>query len=192
MERDKAEAIAAEIVNLYLQFGNQDYIGEPVSQIEHMTQCAQIAERKGYNVELILAALFHDIGHLCEQIMKVEQMDGFGVVNHEKLGADYILSKGFSPTIAELINSHVDAKRYLTYAYPEYFNQLSEASKQTLIHQGGRMTKEEAVIFESNPHFEWFIALRKWDEQAKLEHVPLPPMDYYKHLMIQHLLTREN
>jgi phosphonate degradation associated HDIG domain protein len=190
MEREKAEIIAEEIIDLYRQFGDEDYIGEPVSQIEHMCQCAQIAEKRGYNKELILAAFFHDIGHLCEQMMQVELMGSFGVVNHEKIGADYILSKGFSPIISELINSHVDAKRYLTYAYPEYFNQLSEASKKTLAHQGGKMTKEEAVVFEANPHFEWFIALRKWDESAKEENIPLPSLDYYKHLMIQHLMLR--
>jgi phosphonate degradation associated HDIG domain protein len=190
MEKEKAAAIADEIINLYQQFGNADYIGEPVSQIEHMCQCAQIAEKKGYNKELILAAFFHDIGHLCEQFMEVEQMGGFGVVNHEKIGADFILKKGFSPIIAELINSHVDAKRYLTYAYPTYYSQLSEASKKTLVHQGGKMTKEEAMIFEANPHFEWFIVLRKWDELAKEENVPLPNLDHYKKLMILHLVTQ--
>jgi phosphonate degradation associated HDIG domain protein len=187
MEIEKAEMIAEEIINLYKQYGDEDYIGEPVSQIEHMCQCAQIAEKKGYNRELILAAFFHDIGHLCEQFMDVELMGNFGVVDHEKIGAQFILDKGFSSTIAELIQSHVDAKRYLTYAYPEYFAQLSEASKKTLAHQGGKMSKEEAVAFESNPHFEWFIALRKWDELAKEENVPLPSLDHYKQLMIQHL-----
>ncbi len=29
-----------EILSLYEKFGNEDYIGEPVSQIEHMCQCA--------------------------------------------------------------------------------------------------------------------------------------------------------
>ena len=93
MEKEKAEMVAEEIINLYKQYGDEDYIGEPVSQIEHMCQCAQIAEKKGYNRELILAAFFHDIGHLCEQFMDVELMGNFGVVDHEKIGAQFILDK---------------------------------------------------------------------------------------------------
>jgi predicted HD phosphohydrolase len=36
-----------EMVSLYQKHGNEDYIGEPVSQIEHMCQCAQLAEAAG-------------------------------------------------------------------------------------------------------------------------------------------------
>ena len=48
-----------EIFSLYESFGNADYIGEPVSQIEHMSQAAQMAEKEGYGKEVILAAFFH-------------------------------------------------------------------------------------------------------------------------------------
>ena len=33
-----------EIMRLYIKYGSEDYIGEPVSQIEHMCQCAQLAQ----------------------------------------------------------------------------------------------------------------------------------------------------
>jgi len=68
------EETAEFIISLYHQFGNEDYIGEPVSQLEHMCQCAELAEKEGYDEEVILAAFFHDIGHLCEHIMPVNQM----------------------------------------------------------------------------------------------------------------------
>ena len=61
-----------------------------------MCQAAQLAEAEGYEEEVILAAFFHDIGHFCEHIMPVQQMNGYGVVDHEKLGADYLRGKGFS------------------------------------------------------------------------------------------------
>eukprot|EP01035_Chromulina_nebulosa_P060885 gene60885-83276_t len=93
MTAENASLIADEILGLYQQFGDEDYIGEPVSQLEHMSQCAQLAEAAGYDNETILAAFFHDIGHFCEHIMPVQQMDGYGIVDHEKLGADYLLSK---------------------------------------------------------------------------------------------------
>src|SRR5687768_9280183 len=94
-----AEAIADIVIDLYKKYGNADYIGEPVSQIEHMVQCAMIAEKEGYDDEIILAALFHDIGHFCEHFMKVEQMAAYGVVDHEALGADFLKELGFSDKI---------------------------------------------------------------------------------------------
>ena len=184
------EQTAGFITGLYEQYGGEDYIGEPVSQIEHMCQCALLAEEEGYNEEIVLAAFFHDIGHLCEHIMPVEQMDGYGVVDHEKLGAGFLLDHGFSENIASLVRNHVQAKRYLTYKNEAYYNQLSEASKKTLEFQGGRMSAEEAVLFEADSLFEMHIRLRQWDEKAKLENKPLPPLDKYRRMMIAHLQAR--
>ncbi len=165
-----------EILLLYKNFGNEDYIGEPVSQIEHMCQCAQLAEASGADEEVILAAFFHDIGHLCEFAFpekKLQHMDGVGIVDHEKLGYTYLLSKGFSEKIARLVLSHVEAKRYLTFKYPEYYVGLSEASKNTLDFQGGKMNYDEAMLFEQDDLFKEFIAMRRWDELAKEENLPL-------------------
>ena len=41
------DSIADEVLLLYQQFGNDDYIGEPVSQLEHMSQCAQLGVTTG-------------------------------------------------------------------------------------------------------------------------------------------------
>jgi 2-amino-1-hydroxyethylphosphonate dioxygenase (glycine-forming) len=54
-----------EVFALFDKYGNDDYIGEPISQIEHACQSAQLAENEGSDEEVILAALFHDIGYLC-------------------------------------------------------------------------------------------------------------------------------
>ena len=54
----QAATTAEFIIGLYRQFGGNDYIGEPVSQIEHMCQCAHLAEEEGYDDEIILAAFF--------------------------------------------------------------------------------------------------------------------------------------
>ncbi len=114
MTREEAQAIVDEIFSLYENYGAADYIGEPVSQIEHMCQAAQLAEAEGYDEEVVLAAFFHDIGHLCEHVLPVPSMDGYGIVDHEGLGSRYLLEKGFSEKIAKLVESHVAAKRYLT------------------------------------------------------------------------------
>jgi len=192
MKEAEAIKIADEIMSLYKNYGNEDYIGEPVSQIEHMCQCARLAEKENYDDEVILAAFFHDIGHLCEHIMDVDYMDDYGIVDHEKVGADYLSSKGFSKRITKLIESHVAAKRYLTYKNPAYYEKLSEASKNTLNFQGGRMTEKEAKDFEREEWFTLYITLRGWDEQAKEEHIPLPDLQQYRNMIIRHLTNSKN
>jgi 2-amino-1-hydroxyethylphosphonate dioxygenase (glycine-forming) len=190
MNPQKAQQIVDEIFSLYEQYGADDYIGEPVSQIEHMCQAAQLAQVDGHDNEVVLAAFFHDIGHLCEHIMSVGQMDGYGVVDHEILAANYLRQKGFSGKIVRLVESHVKAKRYLTYKYPEYYNELSEASKMTLEKQGGIMNNSEAKLFEQDHLHPLFIKLRQWDDKAKLQHQPLPSLNSYKEMAFNHLLAQ--
>ena len=179
-----------EIMGLYQKFGNEDYIGEPVSQIEHMCQCADLARESGADDEVILAAFFHDIGHLFAfefPETELANMDGNGIADHEKLGGDYLRSRGFSEKIARLVQSHVQAKRYLTFKFPEYLDQLSEASIKTLEFQGGVMSAEEAASFESDPLCEKYVQLRRWDEQAKIVGKPLSALDQYEKMILAHL-----
>ena len=183
----RPEAVVNEIFRLYEKHGNEDYIGEPVSQLEHMSQAALLAQEEGYDDEVILAAFFHDIGHLCASGNEAESMDGFGNIDHEKLGADYLREKGFSERLATLVESHVIAKRYLTYKNPEYYNQLSVASKATLEFQGGRMDEAEAELFEQNPDADLIVRLRYWDDQAKETNIPVDNIPYLKSLAVDHL-----
>jgi len=180
------QAIVNEIFSLYEKFGDEDYIGEPVSQLEHMSQAAALAQAEGYDDEVVLAAFFHDIGHLCADA-EVESMDGMGNVDHEKLGADYLLERGFSERVANLVQGHVIAKRYLTYKYPEYYSRLSDASKGTLEFQGGVMTEEEATDFELNPDAELIVRLRYWDDMAKEMNVPVNNIEHLKAMALAHL-----
>lgn len=188
MKKEEAEIIVNEIFYLYENHGNADYIGEPVSQLEHMCQAAQLAEEEGYDDEVVLAAFFHDIGHLCEFIMPVELMEGVGVLDHESIGQAYLVNKGFSERIAKLVRSHVEAKRFLTFKFPAYFEKLSDASKLTLQHQGGRMNAEEAEAFETDPMFELFIKMRTWDDLAKITNKALPDLNKYKQMAVLHLM----
>ena len=190
MNADHVRIVVDEIFSLYENYGAADYIGEPVSQIEHMCQAAQLAEAEGYDDEVILASFFHDIGHLCEHIYETKQMDGYGVMDHESLGGEYLREKGFSEKIARLVESHVPAKRYLTFKYPEYYNKLSDASKATLDKQGGRMDDVEATQFEADNLYLLFIKIREWDDKAKIEKVPLPSLEIYKQMAFQHLVIQ--
>ena len=189
MTTEQAKKITDEIFDLYENYGGAEYAGEKVSQLEHMVQAAQLAEEQGYDEEVILAAFLHDIGHISEAANGNNEMDGFGIKDHEELGAEFLQKRGFSKKIVRLVESHVEAKRYLTVKDPEYYAQLSEASKKTLEYQGGPMTEDEANAFEKYPLFSLIISMRKWDEQAKIGNKPVPDLAHYKEMMIHHLET---
>jgi 2-amino-1-hydroxyethylphosphonate dioxygenase (glycine-forming) len=167
------DRITDEIFDLYERYGQADYIGESISQIEHMSQSAQLAIKEGCDDEVVLAAFFHDIGHICVQSLTENSMGGYGTKSHEQIGAQFLREKGFPEKMAKLVEYHVQAKRYLTYKFAEYYDNLSEASKRTLEFQGGKMNADEASDFEKNPLFETSILMRKWDEQAKETGVPI-------------------
>ncbi|WP_445180556.1 phosphonate degradation HD-domain oxygenase [Pseudomonas sp. McL0111] len=182
------EQTVAKVFGLYERFGTSDYIGEPVSQIEHMSQAAELAMAEGFDDEVVLAAFFHDIGHLFAE--GAENMGGYGVVSHERLGADYLREAGFSERMARLVEYHVQAKRYLTLREAGYFARLSEASRRTLEYQGGVMTEAEADAFEQDPLCAVSLRMRQWDEQAKNINVPVIDVQLLKHKALT-LLSRE-
>ena len=88
---------------------------------------------------------------------------------------------GFGERVAQLVEGHVAAKRYLTFKQPAYHQRLSAASKATLGYQGGPMSAEEAREFEANPLFSRILELRTWDEAAK---VPGQPADLARYTPI--------
>lgn len=190
MTKEAARKVTDEIFLLYERFGSEDYIGEPISQVEHMCQAAALAEEEGYGEDVILAAFFHDIGHLCEFVIPVAKMGGAGVADHEKIGSGFLRERGFPEAVCRLIGSHVEAKRYLTARYPEYYHSLSEGSRITLEHQGGKMSEEEAVLFEKDPLNQLAIKLREWDDMAKEEGQPLPSLDKYREMCFRYLSTQ--
>jgi len=189
MTKENAVYVADNIINLYRQYGGSDYAGEKVSQLEHMVQAAQLAESGGHDEEVILAAFLHDIGHIAEEATGENEMGEYGIKDHEALGAQYLSEHGFSSKISKLVASHVQAKRYLTRKDPDYYNQLSEASKRTLEFQGGMMTVEETNAFEKDPLFSEIILMRRWDEQAKIQDKPIPDLKHFHDMIVHHLVS---
>lgn len=190
MTKEKAISYADEIIELYQKHGGNEYYGEPVTQLQHACQSAELAKQMECDEEMVLAAFLHDIGHICVANHNVKVMENYGVMNHEKIGAAFLRNRKFSERLIELVQAHVSAKRYLTYKDETYFNRLSEASKKTLEFQGGKMSKDEAFIFEGNPLFHEMIAMRKIDEQAKDESIEAGSLQYYQQLIIKHLTNQ--
>lgn len=157
------------IINIFRKHGSIVY-GEECSVLSHSVQSGLIARDRGFDEELILGAFLHDIGHLCpleQEEGDFERMGEYGIDAHDKLGGDYLKSRGFSDRIIAVVKNHVPSKRYLCLKDQTYYDQLSEASKQTLEYQGGMMSEEEAAEFEADPFFEDSIQIRQVDEAAK-------------------------
>jgi phosphonate degradation associated HDIG domain protein len=187
MDLNQSIQIADEIIAMYKDHGGEEYAGEKVSQLEHMAQSALLADQQGYDEEVVLAAFLHDIGHICVSAHGDQAMGEYGVKDHEEIGAAYLKEKGFSKKVVRLVESHVEAKRYLTYKDPDYYNRLSDASKKTLEYQGGKMDQDEAEAFEQYPLFDLIIKMRRWDEEAKLENMPIRDLEHFKLMIITHL-----
>jgi predicted HD phosphohydrolase len=166
--------------------GARGYIGEPVSQLEHALQCAALARAAKAATEEVLAALFHDIGHLVAPPGSPE-MDGLGILLHEHLGAKWLSDLGFKPSVCTLVGSHVDAKRYLAHRKTGYYAALSDASRGTLAFQGGPMREDEASAFEADPQFAAKVRLRMWDEAAKMPDYEVPGLAFYESLIREHM-----
>lgn len=178
----KKETAIQSIFQLFHARGNEEYHGEAVSQSEHAIQAALLAWQETGDRELAVAALLHDIGHLLADAADAG-MDGYGALKHEALGAQFLKEHGFPDAVVRLVGGHVAAKRYLTWADPHYYDQLSEASKETLRFQGGRMTVEEAARFQRDPLFEKHILLRRIDESAKTPNMELPAIETFQDLL---------
>jgi predicted HD phosphohydrolase len=143
-----------------------DYVGEPVSQLSHALQCAELSRRAGGDDLEILAALFHDVGHL-EAPDDAPRMADLGVLDHERRGALFLALQGAPPEMCVLVAGHVAVKRYLVATNPRYANALSAASRGTLAFQGGPMSAGERAAFEAHPLREAMLRLRRFDEAAK-------------------------
>ena len=156
--------------------GEESY-GEGVSLRAHSLQAAAIARAQGRDEAFIAAALLHDIGWAVAE------------EPHELVGAARVAAV-FGDAVSAAIRLHVDAKRYLVAAEPDYFQQLSAASLATLALQGGAMTAEEASAFAALPGSAEAIALRRIDEQAKEADAEGAPLESYRPLLHRLALTK--
>jgi phosphonate degradation associated HDIG domain protein len=166
------------ILTLYREKAQGSYFGEAVTEMEHALQSAHLAEESGAAPQLIVAALLHDVGHLLHGLPEniAEQgIDG----QHEKGGAAW-LKAHFGPAVVDPVRLHVAAKRYLCAVEPDYYAGLSKASQLSLHLQGGPMSAHEVGQFESEPHFRAAVAVRRWDDTAKVPGLAVPGLEHYR------------
>ena len=179
--------VVTRLAKLFAEQGEGEYLGEAVTQAEHMYQAAACAQQSGASNALVAAALLHDIGHLFEgdtgEISGRDLMDAGTDNRHSHTGADWLAAAGFPEPVTEPVRLHVAAKRYLCAVEPGYFDQLSEASVYTLSVQGGPMSQAEAAEFARGPYARDAVTLRRWDEAAKDPDADVPGFDHYRTLL---------
>lgn len=167
------QAITLEHIKaLFDGYGSAFYGSEAVTQTQHALQCAHLAERAGEEPALIVAALLHDLGHLLEASSRTEDM------RHQEVAAA-ALAATMEPDVVEPIRLHVAAKRYLCSVDAAYHGTLSQASKDTLVLQGGPYDLAAAEAFIAQPHAEAAVRLRRYDDLAKDPEAVTPPLAHY-------------
>ena len=167
------KSVFDEITTLFATYGGETY-GEGVTIAEHSLQTAALALAEGADEALCLAALLHDVGHFLE-----ERDDRFGYHKHDRSGGEWLAAR-FPAAVSEPVRLHVAAKRYLCATEPAYFEVLSEASRHSLLKQGGPMSVEEAATFARNSSADAAVRLRRWDDRGKVAGIEVPPLQSYR------------
>jgi phosphonate degradation associated HDIG domain protein len=170
-----------DICALFAAKGSRMYSGEPVTQLEHALQSADLAETAGADVELVTAALLHDLGHLLNDQGDTPTAQGIDDV-HQYFALPF-LRPLFADGVLDAIKLHVDAKRYLCATRPAYYDALSEDSKRSLMLQGGIFDAADAAEFIARPHAPRAVELRLWDDVAKVAGRRTASLEHFVPLM---------
>lgn len=166
-----------DIEALFGLHGGKQYSGEPVTQLAHALQTAQLAEDAGAGDELVTAALLHDLGHLLND--QGESPTRRGIDDQHQYFALPFLRGLFGDRVLDAIRWHVDAKRYLCATRPGYRQALSDDSERSLELQGGVFDVDQAAQFIARTHADDAVALRLWDDLAKAPAKATPPLSHY-------------
>ncbi len=169
--------LIAHIVELVEAHGANQYGNEAVTQRAHALQCATLAQESGARATLIAGALLHDLGHLLDKHAEIGRRQPIDR-HHEDIGGGWV-ARYFAPEVATMVRLHVPAKRWLCAAEPGYFDTLSPASVRSLGLQGGPFTAVEADAFRDLPNAADAIAVRRWDDLAKLPDKATPPLEHF-------------
>jgi len=136
---------------------------DELTELDHALQCAfDLRQVRPDDTELQVAGLVHDVGH------RFADDEG-----HGRAGAAWARPL-LGDRVADLVEAHVTAKRYLVAVDPTY--RLSELSTATLAVQGGPLTPAERARFERAPFFADAVLLRRADDAAKVPGRSVPPL----------------
>ena len=159
--------------------------------MQHQLQAAALA--LGCSDEFVVAALFHDIGHMVgldeggtdAAAAMADDRDA-----HHDAGGARFLERWFGPDVTEPVRLHVAAKRFLVSTEPGYAANLSSASVHTLRLQGGPMSSARSRGVRKQRLCGQAVALRRLDEAAKDASAPILGLDEFREI-VSRALHRE-
>ena len=171
----------------YLKSHGQSSYDPSVSQLEHALQTAHLAQQESQLPHLVVASLLHDIGHLM-----LDEHDERGDFLHQDWAHEAVaaraLSEFFSSNVVTPVQRHVSAKRLLCSLDAAYYEGLSEASKRSFAVQGGPLSQFEAERLQALEGMPDAMALRRWDDRAKVHGVEVPELETYANVVLNQLL----
>src|SRR4030095_9367804 len=151
-----ADTMAARLLEAFAGSAARLYGGEPVTELAHSLQCAELAREAGAGGDLQPTRLLHAVGrfavHPREIFDKKDQSRGANpdARGHHDVGAD-LIAPWVPARVAWLVRMHAAAKRYLGATKPAYFDALTSGSRYTLTLQGGVMANDEAARLARHP-----------------------------------------
>ena len=171
----------------YLKSHGQSSYDPSVSQLEHALQTAHLAQQESQLPHLVVASLLHDIGHL--MLDEHDERGDFLYQDwaHEAVAAR-ALSEFFPSNVVTPVQRHVSAKRLLCSLDAAYYEGLSEASKRSFAVQGGPLSQFEAERLQALEGMPDAMALRRWDDRAKVHGVEVPELETYANVVLNQLL----
>jgi predicted HD phosphohydrolase len=140
----------------------------PFTHLDHALQTAAVLRAQfPDDLELAVAGLVHDIGHLLE---------GVGDAEHAEEGAIAVRA-ALGERVARLVGLHVEAKRYLVASQTAYSGTLATDSVVSLALQGGPMSPDEQDAFARMPQARDALLLRRADESGKVHGLVVAGLD---------------
>ena len=134
-------------------------MGEPITQVEHALQTADLAWKdQSDHPQMVVAALLHDIGEVVEPESQ-----------HCELKSYALLAPIWGEKVARPVANLVKSKRFLLAVDGAYAVQLTEASLARGMQAGGPFAQDcqEYAAFKKEPYFQESIALRIWADSSK-------------------------
>ena len=141
--------------------------GEPVDQLAHAMQTAQLAIADGADDALVVAAALHDVARLPE-------VAGLHPGLPHEAAAARFCGDLLGSRVGWLVGAHVLAKRVLVATDPAYARGLSGASTSSLALPGGAAGGAELERFTGHTWATDALRLRRWDDLAKVPGAATP------------------
>jgi [1-hydroxy-2-(trimethylamino)ethyl]phosphonate dioxygenase len=186
-----SDTMADRLLEAFAGSAARLYGGEPVTELAHSLQCAELARDSGADEEFQLACLLHDVGRFAvdPRLIFDKKDRALGAradaKGHHEVGAD-LIAPYVPERVAWLVRMHADAKRYLCAVEPAYWDTLTAGSRYTLTLQGGVMSAEAVTGLTRHPWLAAAVQLRRWDDLAKVPERPTRPLEAWAPLLRRH------